>query len=197
MLLLPFLAFAVFEVGGYSMSDPTPGNKLLSLLNTKVQSYNPGNDYPVKGCSWLTPSTTQGDEDINFTMTHGHISNLVQPGLKPRGWCSSLGWLGNELTVGCYSFFSDVKAVFTISTSHKKHIANGAPIIGGPPRLRTWLVRPFHLTTYSNRILEFSDRELNSIYNCAYDRIWEVLHGKYKKDLSKAAGSQDSFTPTP
>ncbi|XP_077512043.1 uncharacterized protein LOC144122980 [Amblyomma americanum] len=215
--LLPLAAFVVVEVGGYSMNDPTPANKLLILLNTKVQWYNPDNQYPVKGCSWVTPSMTQGVKDINVTLTDGYIRNLVSPGIRQRGWCSSPGWAGNELTVGCYSFFSDVKAEFSVWTSRDYPIISGVTIygkakeinvvvelaseLGGRPRLSTWLVRPFNLTTHAVPRLQFVGQELASInassHKCIHDRILEVLQGKYKEDLSKAAGSQDSYIPPP
>ncbi|XP_077512130.1 uncharacterized protein LOC144123099 [Amblyomma americanum] len=215
MLLVSFVVLFASARGGYSAKDPLPANKIFILLNTKMKSYS--NDYPLEDCAWSMPVSTLGRPNVNVTMSDGHILNLIRPGLKPRGWCSAPGWLGNELTVGCYSFFENVIVAFDIRLvqglihDHTVQIYAKAPEIdvlielaselGGRPRLRTWLVRPFNMTTWARPPLSVGSPEVDLInassYKCMYDQLWKVLLGKYKEDLSTAVGSQDSYIPPP
>ncbi|XP_070378801.1 uncharacterized protein [Dermacentor albipictus] len=80
--------------------------KVMKLLTTKMQAGTSPQNITTSGCLFIS------EPKVTFNITSGKVYGLIVPGLEIRGFCSAPGWIGSEVTIGCYGSFNSVRAHF-------------------------------------------------------------------------------------
>lgn len=194
--------------------DLSKSLQLMNLLMTKMQA-GTQRPYTTGRCLFVSPP------NVTFNITGGTVNGLIRPGLKIRDYCSAPGWIGSEVTIGCYGFFNSVDVHFlgvaaVNNTAHNVSfnatLASSIDVLvelaaepGDRARLRTWLVQPLKVgvnpqypqslsSTMTADQLEAVNR---SFSNCAADRIYEVLMQDYKDQLAQVVSGPSIDIPLP
>ncbi|XP_065294813.1 uncharacterized protein [Dermacentor albipictus] len=189
--------------------------KVMKLLTTKMQAGTSPQNITTSGCLFIS------EPKVTFNITSGKVYGLIVPGLEIRGFCSAPGWIGSEVTIGCYGSFNSVRAHFdgaatlNSTTHYVNFIATPSGSVdvlvelaaepGGRARLRTWRVHPLNITvnpTYpgflSRRMTKNQLKTIDSkLSNCAANKIYEVLVRDYKKQLVQVVSDPSIDIPLP
>nr|XP_054929170.1 uncharacterized protein LOC129386000 [Dermacentor andersoni] len=108
VLLQSFVTFAaIIACSRVDLShDLIETLKVMKLLTTKMQAGTSPQNITTSGCLFIS------GPQVTFNITSGKVYGLIAPGLEIRGYCSAPGWIGSEVTIGCYGFFNSVRAHF-------------------------------------------------------------------------------------
>ncbi|XP_077550249.1 uncharacterized protein LOC144163249 [Haemaphysalis longicornis] len=207
-LLLP----ACLSIGGSSAGSPLESNAYAdALFSTLVPIYARSlglENTTVPNCAFKVASTGVTNRELTVELHNGRLFGLVTPGLRRRGDCSAPGWLGLNVTLGCYvsldtawlSYAGSAKGDSLLNTN-RSIVLQAAPFNtnallevtsspGGVPKVRTWALQPFtfvvatspKLTLNAARQAAF-DKEASK---CAQAALSNVLLVAYREALERS-----------
>ncbi|KAH8035230.1 hypothetical protein HPB51_004471 [Rhipicephalus microplus] len=200
---------------GSDAGSPVDSNLYIdSLLTTLVPLHARSlglENVSLPNCAFKVPSTAVTNRDVSVELHGGWLLGLVSPGLARRGQCSAPGWLGMNITVGCYvsldnahlSYAGSAKGDSLLNTN-RSIVLQAAPFSanallevtstpGGVPRVRTWALQPFTFAVGTSPKLSLNtprqatfDKEASK---CAYASLSNVLLVAYREALERAVSA--------
>uniref|UniRef100_A0A0C9SEC9 Putative secreted protein n=1 Tax=Amblyomma americanum TaxID=6943 RepID=A0A0C9SEC9_AMBAM len=162
----------------------------------------------VPNCAFNVASTSVTNRDVNVELHGGRLLGLVIPGLARRGQCSAPGWLGLNVTLGCYvsldnahlSYAGSAKGDSLLNTNRSIVLqampVNASALLevtstpGGAPRVRTWALQPFTLAVGTSPKLSLNaarqatfDKEASK---CVLSALSNILLVAYREALERS-----------
>lgn len=156
-------------------------------------------------------STAVTNKDMKAEFHSGKLLGVVSPGLIRRGDCSAPGWLGSNITIGCYlsldalhlsylgsakgdSLFNTNKSItLDVVPTNANAFIETTSTLGGRPTLRTWRILPINFVIGTSPALSLNSARKKAfndeVSKNAQTAILNVLLIGYKQALEASVQS--------